>query len=240
MTVSSAGLPLVLLPGLAGHAAEFAAVARSWERGPTLSLDPRVTGDLSIGGQADQLAAAARSAGFDRYVVCGHSQGGLVALELAARQPDVVAALAVLDSPVLLPRPLRATLRAFASALGTWAGPALLRTFFRATFHEADSPRLRAEVMTRLAAVPQEAAARVVRATFAYDAGPALGSATVPVTYVRANIPTRLERLPAHVNGVTIDGVGHWVHVHRPHDVAALLDELGARCSPPLDHRGRG
>lgn len=226
-------LAAVFVPGLAGHAAEFDVLAQHWVHGPTLRLNPDYDGDLSIAGLARQVADKAQQADFARYVVIGHSQGGLVALELAISRPDVVAAVAVLDSPVLLPKPLRAALRLFAAAIGTPLGPLLLQTFFRATFTEADEPAHRAAVLHRLSGVRRSAAQRIVGAAFAYDGASALSSVRVPTLCIRATIPTRLDRLPTGVRGRQIDGGGHWIHVHRPHEVGDELAELVAAVAHP-------
>ncbi len=82
--------------------------------------------------------------------------------------------------------------------------------------------------MERLAAVPPDAARRIVGAAFGYDGARALDELGVPALYVRANIPTRLDRLPARVLARSVDGVGHWAHVHRPQEVGAALAELVA------------
>jgi pimeloyl-ACP methyl ester carboxylesterase len=220
-------VPALFLPGLAGHAAEFAGLALLWP-GPALCLDPPVDGDLTIAGQAHQLAGRAAAAGFTRFVVVGHSQGGIVALHLAVTRPDLVAGVVLLDAPVLVPAPLRAAMRLFGAALATPLGGALLRAFFRATFAAADGDRFRAEVMARLAAVPRRSAHRIVAAAFGFDGAAALRAVRVPATYVRANIPTPLDRLPPHVRGHDLGGAGHWVHVHRAAEVGALLNELAA------------
>jgi pimeloyl-ACP methyl ester carboxylesterase len=232
---------VIFIPGLAGHSGEFDALARQWASGPVLRLHPFAGGDLSIAGQARQVTARAADAGLDRFVVVGHSQGGLVALELAASRPDLVAGVAILDAPVLVPRPLRPVLRLFAALLGTPAGPALLRAFFRATFVEADPSEHRDAVLARLAAVPPSVARRIVAAAFGYDGAAALDAVRVPATYVRANIPTRLSRMPAHVRGCAISGAGHWVHVHQPQQVSRELETLAAtaitaRTSPVPHH----
>lgn len=236
MTGHTAPLDLVLVPGLAGHAAEFAGVAERWDRGSVLALDDFVDGDLSIVGQADRLAAVLDRRGLERCLAAGHSHGGLVVLELAQRRPDLVAAVAVLDSPVLPPTALRVLLRGFAALVRTAAGPGLLRSFFRATFTSADSADFRAEVMTRLAAVPRQTAAEVVRGTFGYQGGAALAALTVPAAFVRANIPTPLDRLPAGITGVDISDAGHWVHVHRPHEVSRVLHDLATEVAERARH----
>lgn len=50
-------------------------------------------GRPSVAAMADAVAAVLHQAGADRVVVVGTSTGGYVALELAARHPDLVAAL---------------------------------------------------------------------------------------------------------------------------------------------------
>ncbi|MFD3705396.1 alpha/beta fold hydrolase [Nocardia sp. NPDC058658] len=228
-------LAAVFLTGLAGHPDEFGALAALWTRGPTLSLSPLYRGDLSISAQARHVAELAEDAGFDRFVAIGHSQGGLVGLELAVTRPDVVAAVAVLDSPVLVPRPVRIALRMFVALLHTPVGPALLRLFFRATFVEADRLEQRAAVMRRLDRVPRAAARRIVGAAFGYDAAGALTKVEVPVSYVKANVPTRLDRLPARVEGYEVADSGHWVHVHHPHEVGTILGQLASRVESAVE-----
>ncbi|MGS0688069.1 alpha/beta fold hydrolase [Nakamurella sp. GG22] len=224
-------LPALFIPGLAGHAAEFDALAQLLS-GPTLCLDPVYTGDLSIAGQAQHITEQALAAGFYRFVVVGHSQGGLVALELAVSRPDLVAGVVILDSPIQLPPPLRAALRLFTALLRTPVGPSLLRAFYTATFSEVDNPRHRHALLDRLARVPHEAARHIVGAAFGYDSATALNSIQVPALYVKANIPTKLDRLPASVRGCEISGVGHWVHVHRPRDLSRELHQLAV--TPPV------
>ena len=87
-------------------------------------------------------------------VVVGHSHGGVVALALAARHPDLVAGLVVLDAPVMLPAAARVALRVPLTALRTPLAMPLLRKFFAATFSDQDPLPFRAEVLRRLAAVP--------------------------------------------------------------------------------------
>ncbi len=224
-------LPAVFLPGLAGHAAEFDDLAQRWPHGPTLCLDPIYHGDLSIAGQAVQVAEQAHAAGFDRFVMVGHSQGGIVGLELAATRPDVVAAVAVLDSPVLVPPPLRAALRIFVALLGTPVGSSLLQAFFRATFVEEDRAKERSALMSRLAAVPRDVARRLVGAAFGYRGATALAALNMPAVCVRGKIPTPLDRLPPSVQGAEVSGVGHWIHIHRPEVLQGILDQLVASIS---------
>jgi len=220
---SDAGL--VFLPGLAGRADEFREVVDGLGPGRrAVGFDLPTEGELSIRGQAEQISAAIKELGLKTYLVVGHSQGGTVALELAAIDA-AVRGVVIVDSPVQVPLTVRRVLGVVLRAVPEFAWPALLRRFFAATFSAADGPWWRAGVLDRLADLQPRTLKKSVTATFTYDAERALTRLRVPAMYVRANIPTRLDRLPAGVRGVDLSGSGHWAHVHRP---AAVRTELQA------------
>lgn len=215
---------MVLLPGLAGHAGEFAAQRDRFGRHRrVLALDPFGEGDLRVSGQADQLANLVRRQHLGPVVVVGHSHGGVVSLAMAARHPHLVAGLIVLDAPILLPRAVRVLARAPLTALHTALARPLLRRFFTATFTEADTRAWRSEVLKRLDDVPARVARAAVHGTFTYDTAEALQRLAVPTMVVQANIPLRAERLPGHVLSHRVSGVGHWPHVHAPEAVNDLI-----------------
>jgi pimeloyl-ACP methyl ester carboxylesterase len=225
--VTGAHPALVLLPGLAGHAGEFDALAG--HLGPdhrTMALDPFTDGDLTLAGRVRRIADRIAGDHEAPVVLLGHSAGGITALAVAAQHPDLLAGLVVLDSPVLLPAPVRLATRAPLALLSTPLARPLLRGFFRATFTDADPPPWRAEVLDRLAATSPGAARALTRSTFLYDSATALAGLGVPALVVRANIPVRLDRLPPAVQGGDVPGVGHWPHVHAPARVAAALEQF--------------
>ena len=218
---------LVLLPGLAGHAAEFAAqVDHLGGSRPVLPLEVDVEGDLSVAALADRVVDLVREAGLDRFVILGHSVCGMVALHVAATKPSGLAGVVVLDSAVLLPAVARVALRLPLLLLRTPLARPLLRRFFDATFAAADDEAFRAEVRERLATTPLRAQRALTQMNFTYDSGRALRVAEVPALVVRANIPVDLERLPAHVRRATVADVGHWPHVHASEAVNELLDDF--------------
>jgi pimeloyl-ACP methyl ester carboxylesterase len=91
--------PVVLVHGLGGSPA-------SWDRvvpllaphaGPIIA--PALTGEESIGAEADRIARLLAHRGGPPAVVAGHSMGGLVATALAERAPQWVGRLVLLNSP---------------------------------------------------------------------------------------------------------------------------------------------
>jgi pimeloyl-ACP methyl ester carboxylesterase len=99
--VGGAGPPIVLVHGFAGAASNFAVLA------PLLAARHRVVvPDLpghgrsaplpaaeSVAAYADRVAAVADREGVADAAVVGHSMGGVVALRMAIRRPDLVRAL---------------------------------------------------------------------------------------------------------------------------------------------------
>jgi pimeloyl-ACP methyl ester carboxylesterase len=57
----------------------------------------------SIEAMADDVAFLCDSEGIVQAVVVGHSMGGLVALDLARRHPQLIRALVLVESPIVPP-----------------------------------------------------------------------------------------------------------------------------------------
>lgn len=106
--VHGTGEPLVLLHGGLGGVWEFAqllpALAQTRQviavemqaHGHTADIDR----PFSFEALADDVAALIRHLGFEKADVLGYSFGGIVALQTAARHPEVVNRLIVVSSPV--------------------------------------------------------------------------------------------------------------------------------------------
>jgi pimeloyl-ACP methyl ester carboxylesterase len=103
---------IVFVHGFACDHSQFdAQVARFAERHRTVAVDLRGHGrsdapvqDYTMAGFADDVAWQARRAGAARAVFVGHSMGGVVAAMVAARHPEQVAGVVMLDSAIV-PRP---------------------------------------------------------------------------------------------------------------------------------------
>lgn len=97
---------MLLLHGLAGHAEEWAQTA-SWltARSRVIAMDlrghgrsGRVPQDVSRDAHVADAAFVVEQLGLRPVVVVGQSLGGLTALSLAARRPDLTRALVLLDA----------------------------------------------------------------------------------------------------------------------------------------------
>ena len=66
--------------------------------------------DYTIAGFADDLAWVCAQLALEKPVVVGHSMGGIVAFDLAARYPDLPSAVVMLDAAVVLPAGARAAI----------------------------------------------------------------------------------------------------------------------------------
>jgi pimeloyl-ACP methyl ester carboxylesterase len=125
------GPPVLILPGLAGHAREWAHTA-GWltERARVLVLDARGQGhserhpeDVSPEAQLADAAFAVERIGISPVVVIGHSIGGQRAIMLAGERPDLVRALVVVDSGPGADDDAEAIVEAVRDDLASWPAP---------------------------------------------------------------------------------------------------------------------
>lgn len=107
--VGQGGRGLLLVHGFTGGRIDFAdhldalADAGWWAVAPDLrghgdSWHPEEESDYSLEHFARDVLALADALGWDRYVLLGHSMGGMIAQVAAARRPDVLDGLVLMDT----------------------------------------------------------------------------------------------------------------------------------------------
>jgi len=126
------GPPVLLLHGLAGDAEEWSQTA-SWltARCRVIAADARGHGqseplpsDVSRDAVVADAACVIEQLGLGPTIVVGQSLGGLTAMSLAARRPELVRALVVVDaSPLGGSEVTEAAARDLGCALRAWTGP---------------------------------------------------------------------------------------------------------------------
>ena len=119
------GAPVVALHGLTSTYVSFMGVAeRLAGRRPLFALDLRGRGDsdkpsgpYGMVQHSRDVACAMRALGFGPSVIVGHSMGAFIAAALAAREPELVAGLILVDGGFAIPMS-EAARQAFDSGLG--------------------------------------------------------------------------------------------------------------------------
>ncbi len=166
-------------------------------------------------------------------MLCGHSLGGAVALELALRHSGRVRGVVMLDSGSRL----RVAVSIFEDLASDFpAAAARLAQFF---FASPGAARVDAAVADMLT-VGQEQTIRDFRACDAYDAGPRLEQLGVPLLAVTGErdvmTPPKyalsmVDRVPSGTARIIPDA-GHFAMIERPDDVAGAIAAFAAALDP--------
>ncbi len=148
----------------------------------------------------------------ERFVVGGHSLGGMVAMTLAARQPEKCRGLVLLDAPLRLPAWLRRW-PALAPVFG-WPRPLGFALQYR-TSNKAMRPAVRRTI----AATPRDGLLDAVRAALTFDGRKLLDRLTMPVLSLLG--AKSLLTGPQDAIGVSKTyQAGHLLPFDRPEEVA--------------------
>jgi pimeloyl-ACP methyl ester carboxylesterase len=147
--VGSGTPPVLLVHGYAGdrsvmrcQAAHFSPNHRVVSvdlRGHGKSAAPE--GAYTIPTFADDLAWLCRELGLYRPVVVGHSLGGMIALDIAARYPDLAAAVVALDATIVPPASIGAMLGPVTEGIRGSACREVLKQFLGACFFSVGRSR---------------------------------------------------------------------------------------------------
>lgn len=230
---------IVLIHGAFGDRSHYASqIAHLAERHRVLALDLRGHGESDVQTDgvcvrdfARDVIGVCRTAGVDHAILCGHSIGGAIALEVAADAPTLVAGVVLLDGAVLFPEPVRTgPLASFTSALDTegWR-EALVAFFGDRMFTRYDSQQLKARIMAQLGNARREMATTMMRDLFSSDYADHLSSTDYPLLFIHSRIPVDLTRLrqlrPDALVGEVV-GAGHYAMLEVPNQVNAMLDRF--------------
>ena len=174
-------------------------------------------------------------------VLVGHSMGGIVAYDLAARYPDFAAAIVVLDSAIVIPAASRADIAPFLDSLRGANYRATLRDYVdKALFIGSDDQHRKARILDAMASAPQHVMVSAFEGLRDYDPNVAKGAKLAPSLYIAANEPvprselTRLRELvPELRHGQTVES-GHFCHLEVPEQVDAMIDRFLAVALPSV------
>lgn len=231
--VGSGDPPVVLLPELGFSAQSLADLRDSLAgRHRVLSIDLPGFGatglgrELAVDAVAADLAAVLFRVGAYEPVLVGHGLGGAVALQTASLVAGPPAAVALIaPAPVVPDEATALWLRQLARDLaGDDAATARARLAARwLTAGDLHGPAVR----HALAAAPGEVLARYLDELVAWDGEAAARACACPVLVVEGGDPLQpsdaLAPLVPRLETARFPGVGHFVYLERPEEVAASI-----------------
>lgn len=189
-------------------------------------------GDYSMPTFAGDVAWLIAELGLERPVVVGHSMGGVIAFELAYLEPDLPAAIVMIDSPVARPAPSRAAMPAFLEKLqGPDYKQAIAGYVEEALFLPTDDRDRCAAIVERMVSTERHVIASAFAGMRDFDPDQARWRIAAPSLYIAADdrplsdLPHLFELAPEMLFGQTV-GSGHFCQLEVPDQVNAMLDRF--------------
>ena len=184
--------------------------------------------EYTMAALADDVRWLCEQIGAAKPVVIGHSMGGLIALVLAARYPDVPAAIATLDSLIVPTAELREMVPALVAAL---RGPAFRemqrQLVSEMLFLPTDDAARKARILDTMSSAPQHVMASAFEHLCTCDTADAAAACKVPFLALYAE-PVRsdlaqLRALCPHVKTGQTVGVGHFHQLEAPEQINPMI-----------------
>jgi pimeloyl-ACP methyl ester carboxylesterase len=214
-----------------------------------LSVDLRGFGEsdapvqpYTIAGYTDDLAFLIDRLGVERPLVVGHSMGGIVALDFAARHPSQIAGAILLEAMVVAPDAVFAGLRPMLQAV---RGDGY-RDFARGLMNHLTGPHFDPAEGARLAALvascPQHVLVSALEGIIAFDSVASAAAVTCPLLFMGTSTTyidvDRFRALcPQLVTGQLV-GCGHYFPLEVPEQVNAMVDRFIQTALPPRRRSG--
>ena len=185
-------------------------------------------GDYTMPAYADDVAWLCGQLHLTRTVVVGHSMGGNVALEVAARHPTLPSQVVLVDSVAFPPLQLSA---GFASMVEGASGPdfvAFANGVLRSLCLPTDAYGRQHLQATDSLNAPQHVVASSLRHhTLDYSAEEAAKGCKVPVAYIQAANPladlAQLQAAMPQLQTARVLGSGHFAPQEVPEQVNAMI-----------------
>jgi pimeloyl-ACP methyl ester carboxylesterase len=190
-------------------------------------------GRYSMQSFADDLAWLCGELGLVRPVLIGHSMGGVVVFDLAARYPDLASAIVMLDAAVVLPESARAGLLQFIERMRASDYRDVVRNYVADVFFiPTDDAGRKARILNDMVTAPRQVMFSMLEGLRDYDPRVARGRLAVPSLYIaadephpRSEIPPLRDLVPHMQYGQTV-GSGHFCQLEVPDQINAMIDRF--------------
>ena len=181
---------------------------------------------------ADDVAWLCRELRLSKPIVIGHSLGGMIAVELAARYPALPSAIVAVDPGPIDPLPeTRRLFEGFVAQLEGPEGNAVRRAFVDDMFLVTDDVDRRRAIVETMCSVSLRVAVAVIRGVLAWNGVGALLLCNAPLLVLRSNpggsnAPARLLALKPDIHiGLTV-GSGHFNQLEVPEQVTPMIEKF--------------
>ena len=181
---------------------------------------------------ADDVAWFCDELGIEQPVVVGHSLGGMLAIELAARHPSVPRALVAVDpGPVHATDLARQMFRGFAARMVGPAGEDVRRAWVEGGVGPTAEDELRRKIVGTMCAVPLPVARAVIEGAAEWDGAAALMLCELPLLVIRSGVggsndPVRLRGLKGDTQFAMTVGAGHFHQLEVPEQVNPMIERF--------------
>ena len=181
---------------------------------------------------ADDVAGLCLQLQLSKPVIVGHSLGGMIAVEVAARYPSLPHAIVAVDPGPLAPLPhVPQFFETFATNLEGPDGDSVRRLYIQALFHPSSPSEWRDTMVGTVCDVPAKIAAAMIRGVASWKGTGALLQCRTPLLVLlsktgTSNDPSRLLPLKPDIHiGVTV-GASHFMQFDVADQVNLMIEKF--------------